>query len=60
MVSLINAVKGSNLDDMEFIFKCAMIGRSEFFSFNPVNIDIGSFSSELDAFPVDPAEVVSL
>ena len=60
MVSLINDIRGSNLDDIELIFKCAIIGRSKFFSFNPVSNDNGSFPSELDTFPVDSDKFVSL
>ena len=60
MVSLINDIKGSNLEDNEFIFKCPIIGRCWFRSFNPVSTDNGSFSSELDTFPKDSVKVVSL
>ena len=60
MVSLINAINGSNLEDIEFMFKWAMIGRSRFFSFNPVNTDNGSSPSEVDTFPTDDDKFVSL
>ena len=60
MVSLIKDVKGSNLDDNEFILRCAMIGRSRFLSFHSVKTDNGSFPSEVDTFPIDSVEFVSL
>ena len=60
IVSLINDTNGSNFDDIEFIFRWAIIGRSAFFSFSPVSNAFGSFASESDTFPADIVDVVEI